>query len=264
MQTIQCSFCGHAKNFNRKLKEIYANAPKLSRHFRCSRKKQKGFLGGLSGVGTPILRVPIKEGFMTREFITLLGETTSTTLDCFKFVRLERGLLTGSDIVSLWRKYYEYKLTRGADQWRGVYFIFYGTSKEHLVPVYVGQGELLKRIVRHLVGAQYVDQVLAFHFGGIHSRPWLLEAAVQERFRSLSIGMALANSLEIEKSLERNFIDILRPITNTESYTAADLDGGLFGLEKLAERWLSGSRVVVPNEALGALRSAHEDGLLTK
>jgi hypothetical protein len=122
-------------------------------------------------MGTPILRVPITERFMTSEFLKLLSETTSTTLDCFKFVGLRHGLLNGSDIVSLWREYYEYKLRRGADQWCGVYFIFYRTSKEDLVPVYVGQGMLLKRIVRHLVGAQYVDQVLAVHFGGIHSRP---------------------------------------------------------------------------------------------
>jgi hypothetical protein len=80
--------------------------------------------------------------------------------------------------------------------------------------------------------------------------------------------MALAKSLEM-KCLESRFIDILRPITNTKFYTPEDLDGALFGLEKLAELWLSRPAVVVPDEDLSALRSAHEaemnvKGLLTK
>lgn len=193
---------------------------------------------------------------MTSEFLDLLSWTTATALDCFKYRGLRRGLLTGSDVVSLWQEYYEHKLT-DPERWHGVYFIFYRTSKEHLVPVYVGQGQLLSRIVSHLGAGQYVAQVLAFHFGGIHSRPWLLEKAFQERFRSLSIGMAFAESPEKE-NLEEIFIRILRPITNNRFYTTADLAGGLFGLEELAKRWLSGPRVVVADADLRALRSAHE------
>jgi hypothetical protein len=122
-----------------------------------------------------------------------------------------RGLLAGDEIIRVWKAYYAYRLKNTSQT--GLYFIFYHTSKDQLAPVYVGKGRLLDRVTLHLGAGQYVDQLLAVHFGGIHSRPWLLDESIRARFESLSVGLTLANSPEMDR-LERAFIAMLRPAAN--------------------------------------------------
>lgn len=178
-------------------------------------------------------------------------------------------ILTGSGIIDLCREYMNGLLRNR--RLEGLYFIFFQTDKGAVIPVYVGLGDLLSRLVVHLRPPQYVDQVLGVHFGGIHSRPWLLPEATRARFDAIKVGFVLAKGT-VTHVLEERFIDLLRPVTNSKWYTTAELDRGVFSLPELAERWLARTRPrqlgklrmppefnpTVTNTDLDALRSAHE------
>ena len=169
--------------------------------------------------------------------LAFLAQTTGTGVDYFyPEPRRQPGLLDGEGILDIWRAFQEddrtvspVKLTTTMDRREpyGFYFLFYVLNGQ-TIPLYVGKGKLPYRPLAHLgLQNQYLDQMMASYFGGIHGRPWRQDdnlPRIRERLSHLRLGFcfhALGASSETKKDAaqeERRFIEALHPVGNAGFY----------------------------------------------
>lgn len=171
--------------------------------------------------------------------LSFLAHTTGTGVDyLYPEPRRRPGVLDGEGILEIWRAFQEddetlspFKLTTqlklGRSEPYGLYFLFYLLGGQ-TVPLYVGKGRLPYRPLAHLgLQNQYLDQMMARYFGGVHGRPWRQEdnqPFIRERLGRLRLGFcfyAVGAPSEAKKSAasyERQFIDALHPVGNSGYY----------------------------------------------
>ena len=212
---------------------------------------------------------------MVGRVIEVLDQTTAAAADyLLPGLGRNKTLLDGTEILRLWEAFQEdhEAIARLKTQWPtrkpehmptyGLYFIFYRRDDGGMVPVYVGKGSLPYRPLAHLgLQRQYIDQVFAFYFGGIHARPWRLDISedVRRRFGPLCLGLVFY-SVERDKSeparaigdYERAFHMALHPIGNTGYYPRQI---NTFVLKQLVDTWPENGRdrEVLPAAEIGRI-----------
>lgn len=187
--------------------------------------------------------------------LAFLAQTTGTGTDyLYPEPRQKSGLLDGEGIFDIWlafqeddRESSEFKLMTqlkpGRPEPYGLYFLFYLLDGQS-IPIYVGKGTLPYRPLAHLgLQSQYLDQVMAYYFGGVHGRPWRQERDqpfIREQLSRLRLGFcfhALGAQSEAKKDAaqyERQFIEALHPVCNA-GYYPRKIEH--FELAKLAAAW---------------------------
>lgn len=180
----------------------------------------------------------------------LLSETTPSAVLHFRVNCQARGMLFGKELLRFHQRLAEADSTKKGVMERayGLYFIFFETSAT-LVPVYVGKGDLPYRLLQHFGLVAPVDQVLAFHLGGLHGYPQHLrdKEKYQKGLERLHVGVVLAcrnrSNDDVRKKVdkyEKYLIKALKPVADGSNYNYEryfDFKKGEFDLQTAADEW---------------------------
>ena len=180
-------------------------------------------------------------------------------------------LLSGEALAQFWRAWCKAEKPHSES---GLYFIFYSDFSGVQAPLYVGKGQIPQQLFKHLGLTQYINEIIAYHFGRLAVFPQYLSADEWKRLISLcevlKVGLLLLPK-ELLKRTESEFTSSLCPIANKEVYKFLDespvCEGadGKYSLKHLAQQWpdqLLSKRVKVgPLPDLAMLKRCHKERL---